>query len=37
MLILQSKVYLLLEDKRFVKTKNGANHAPQLISLNQLD
>ena len=28
MLILQSIVYLLLEDKRFFKTKNGASHAP---------
>ena len=24
-------VNLLLEDKRFIKTKNGANHAPLLF------
>lgn len=28
-------VNFLLEDRRFIKTKNGASHAPPLISLNQ--
>ena len=31
MLILHSIIYLLLEDKRSIKTKYGANHAPPLI------
>lgn len=30
-------VNLLLEEKRFFKTKNGASHAPPLIRQNRLD